>query len=192
MFYGQNCSGRLGEKKNVICVVGCENDFNFFKLVNKLNIKDKRGLNKKDFLVAQEFTDKFKIKISPILITTKHFLNCKDLLKDKARWFEKLYGIFCYKALEPIIKENVQLHMDREYDTRTLAIAAWVIRKLASDNGVKVSEKDIYLRKEKEFPSYRIRVADIFARGIFREFEHSFVVRKNIGVDDEIKRIFKK
>ncbi len=47
MFYGQNCSGRLGEKRTIICAVGSYEDYNFFRLINELSLKNiKKELNK--------------------------------------------------------------------------------------------------------------------------------------------------
>ena len=40
MFYGQNCSGRLGERKAVICVVACKEDWKFARLIKELNLKN--------------------------------------------------------------------------------------------------------------------------------------------------------
>lgn len=89
--------------------------------------------------------------------------------------------------MEPIITKKVYIHMHREYDTRTLSVAKYILMNL-----LKISEKNVYVRQEKEYPSARTQVADLFGRGVFRGFKHnSIIVRENVSIDDEVKRIFK-
>ena len=55
MFYGQNCSGRFGDNRSIISVVGSREDINFVKLLNELKLrKIKQNLNQKYFSKATE------------------------------------------------------------------------------------------------------------------------------------------
>ena len=103
-------------------------------------------------------------------------------------WFGKLYGIICTKALEPIIDAKIMLQMDREYDSTTLNIAAGVISKLLN-----FSKDNIYLRKEGEYSTNRIMVADLFARGHFKDYDCTELkLIKNPNIRNEIQEEFEK
>ncbi len=187
MFYGQNCSGRLGEKKAVICAVGSKDDFNFARLINELKLKNiKRELTEKHFSRALELSKKYNIIVSIVIIKTEQFRIWKDKLLVYRDWFARLYGIICYNVLRPILDNNVYLQMDREYDGKTLSISANVILELIG------RESNIYIRKEREYPPNRIIVADLFARGCFKGFDcKQLIINKNLEVKNEIRKIFK-
>ena len=187
MFYGQNCSGRLGEKKVVICVVGAKNDYDFTKLIRELNLKNiKKELNEKHFNKALELIRKYKIKSSLFVINTLQFSNLKIKLQNYPNWFAKLYGIICYKAMLPILQKG-HLQMDREYDDKNMSISAHVIKKLTNN------QVDVYLRKEKEYPTNRIIVADLLARGYFKRFNCiGLIINNKLEFENEIRQIFKK
>jgi len=185
MFYGQNCSGRLGEKKAVISVVGSKVDFNFTKLISDLNLKNiKKELNEKHFKRALELVKKYEIKASLVIISTSQFGDMKEDYQNQLNWFAKIYGIICYNALKPILQEGY-LQMDREYDERTMNISAGVIKKLTNN------DVEVYIREEREYPTNRIIVADLLARGYFRGFNCiSLIINKNLDLKNEIKKIF--
>lgn len=186
MFYGQNCSWRLGENKAVICVVGSKEDYKFAKLINELNLKNiKRDLTEKHFFRALEFAKSFGITISIVVIETNQFGEWRNKLLNYSAWFAKLYGIICYNAIKPILDKGY-LQMDREYDDKTLDISAKVILKLTSN------KIEIYTRKENEYPTNRIIVADLFARGYFKGFDcKNIIINKKPRFENEIKEIFK-
>ncbi len=194
MFYGQNCSGRLGERKTVISIVGSKNDFNFVKFLDEFKIKKiKKELNKNYFSIALELARKYNIKVSLVIIQSSESGGWRSIIENYPKWFSKLYGIVCFKALKPIINKNVYLQMDREYDIKTQSIAAETIRKLSSDFNIKIKDNDIYIRKEKEHPSARIIIADLFARGCFRNYDcSSLIMNKKLDIKNEIKNIFRR
>ncbi len=189
MFYGQNCSGRFGESKSIISVAGSREDINFVKLLNELKLKKiKRDLNQKYFSIATELARKYSIKLSIVIVQNNKYGEWKSMLYQNPNWFGKLYGIVCKKALEQIKDKSLFLHMDREYDSKTLGFAADTICKLLS-----ITIDDIYIRKEREYPTNRIMVADLFARGCFKGYDCSqFTVIKNPDIKNEIKEVFKK
>ena len=189
MFYGQNCSGRLGEKKTVIGIVGSNSDYSYAKILSLLNLRNiKRELNESYFSKSVELANKYKIKVSLGVISSKEFSIWKDLVKIYPKWFGKLYGIICYKILKPILDKKINMHMDREYDSKTLNFAVDVINEF-----VDLDKKEVYIRKEREYPSNRIIVADLFARGCFRNFNCSnLIINKNLEIKNEIKKIFRK
>ncbi len=187
MFYGQNCSGRLGEKKTVICVVGSKEDINFAKFIRDLDLKNiKKELNEKNFLEALELAKKYKILVSIIEISSDQFNSWKRLLSNYPHWFAKLYGIICYHALKPVINDGY-IQLDKEYDQKTLETAVRTLLSLI-DNKV-----DIYLRKEHEYPTNRIIVADLFARGYFRKFNCTgLIINRDIIIKNETQKVFRK
>lgn len=187
MFYGQNCSGRLGENKSVICVVACKEDWKFVKLINELNLKKiKKDLNEKHFFKALEIAKSLGIAVSIIVIETNWFKLWKDKLVNYPHWFAKLYGIICYHAIKPILEKGY-LQMDREYDDKTLDISAKTILQLTNNL------LEIYTRKESEYPTNRIIVADLFARGYFKRFEcQGVIVNKKPKIENEKSKIFHK
>lgn len=194
MFYGQNCSGRLGERKTIISVVGSKNDYNFTKFLNEFKLKKiKKELNEKHFSIAMELAKNYDIKVSLTIIPSDQFGKWKSILSGYKRWFSRLYGIICFKALKPIIDNTVYLQMDREYDINTQLSAAEIVRKLSLDYDIRIGHNDIYIRKERESPSSRIIIADLFARGCFRGFDcKSVMANKKINIENEIKEIFSK
>ncbi len=180
MFFGQNCSGRLGEKQAVICVVASKQDYNFTKLINNLNLKKiKRDLNKKYFEKAIKLAKELGIFVSIVVIETREFGIWKNKLQNYPDWFAKLYGVICYRGIKPILDKGF-LQMDREYDSKTLNSSAKIILKLTNNL------LDIYIRKESEYPSNKIIVADLFARGYFRGFD----CRNNQSQNQKHKRVF--
>lgn len=187
MFYGQNCSGRLGEKKTVIRVVSSKEDFNFVKLIAELSLKNiKKELNERYFSRALMLAKKYGVKASIVVITTEQFNNWRKILINYPRWFAKLYGIICYNALKPLFNRKIYLQMDREYDKQTLEISAETILKLVSN------DIEIYIRKEREYPSSRIIVADLFARGYFKGFDcSSLFVNRKLDLENDIRKIFR-
>lgn len=188
-FYGQNCSGRFGETKSIISVVGSKEDISFIRLLNEFKLKKiKQRLNEKFFSIAINLAKKYSIKVSMVIIQNNKYGEWKNELYKYPNWFGKLYGIACKKALEQIKEKTIILHMDREYDSRTLDFAAKAICKLLN-----IKRDDIYIRKEGEYPTNRIIVADLFARGCFKGFDcGSLNVTKNPDIKNEIKEIFEK
>jgi len=186
MFYEQNCSGRIGEKRTVICVVGSKEDVNFFRLISSLNLKYiKKELDEKSFSLALGLIKKYDILVSIIGISPLEFNELKSRLLNYPHWFAKIYGIICYKAIKSILGQGY-LQMDREYDGRTLEISSKVILKLASN------KLEVYIRKENEYPTNRIIVADLFARGYFKGFNcKNIIINKRPKLENEIKEIFK-
>ena len=189
MFYGQNCSGRFGENKSIISVAGSKEDVNFVRLLNELQLrKIKRELNEKYFLKAVNLAEKYSVKVSIAIVQNNVYGAWKSTLYQHPNWFGKLYGIVCKKALEQIKDKTMSLHMDREYDSKTLGFAADVICKLLS-----MARDDVYIRNEKEHPTNRIMVADLFARGQFKGYNCSqFNIIKNPDIKNELKEIFGK
>ena len=189
MFYGQNCSGRFGENKSVISVVGSKEDINFVKFLNEFKLrKIKQNLNEKYFSTAAGLAKKYSIKVSMVIVQNNKYGEWKNELYKYPNWFGKLYGIVCKKALEQIKDKAIFLHMDREYDSKTLNFAADVVCKLLN-----ATKDNIYIRKEREYPTNRIIVADLFARGCFKGFDCSqFTIIKNPDIKNEIKEAFKK
>jgi len=189
MFYGQNCSGRFGENKSIISVAGSKEDINFVRLLDELNLrKIKRELNQKYFSMAAELAGKYSIKVSMVIVQNNKYGEWKSEVCQYSNWFGKLYGIICKKALEQIKDKAAILHMDREYDTKTLGFAADTICKLLS-----ITRDNIYIRKEREYPSNRIIAADLFARGYFKGYDCSqFTVIKNPDIKNELNEIFRK
>jgi hypothetical protein len=186
MFYGQNCSGRLGERKAVICVVACKEDWKFARLIKELNLKNiKKDLDEKHFFKALEIAKNLGIAVSIIVIETNWFKLWKDKLVNYPHWFAKLYGIICYHAIKPILEKGY-LQMDREYDDKTLDTSAKSILQLTNNL------LEIYTRKEREYSTNRIIVADLFARGYFKGFRcQGVIINKKLKIDDEIKKLFK-
>lgn len=186
MFYGQNCSGRLGEKRTIICAVGSYGDYNFFRLINELSLKNiKKELNKKSFSLAIELAKKYNILVSIIEINTLEFNNWKKSLSNYPYWFAKIYGIICYNALKPILREGY-LQMDREYDDKTMNFTANTILKLTD-------KIEVYIRKENEYPSNRIVIADLFARGYFKGFNcNNLIINRKPRLENEMQKIFRK
>lgn len=169
MFYGQNCSGRFGENKSIISIAGSKEDINFVRLLNEIKLrKIKRELNQKYFSIAAELARKYSIKISIVIVQNNKYGEWKDMLHHHPNWFGKLYGIVCKKALEQIKDKTMLLQMDREYDSKTLGFAADAICKLLN-----IIRSDVYLRNEREYPTNRIMVADLFARGCFKGYDCS-------------------
>ncbi|MBI2652871.1 hypothetical protein HYX00_05375 [Candidatus Woesearchaeota archaeon] len=189
MFYGQNCSGRFGENRSIISVVGSKEDVNFVRLLNELKLrKIKRELNQKYFSIATELARKYSIKVSIVIVQNNKYGEWKSMLYQHPNWFGRLYGIACKKALEQIEDKVILLHMDREYDFKTLGFAADTICRLLN-----ITRDDIYIRKEREYPTNRIIVADLFARGCFRGYDCSqFIIIKNPDIKNELKEIFRK
>ena len=189
MFYGQNCSGRFGESRSIISIAGGKEDLNFIKLLEELNIrKIKRDLNETNFLRAINLAKKHSIQVSIVIIQNNVFGKLKNEVCKYPHWFGKLYGIICAKALEPIKDKKILLQMDREYDYKTLDLAANVICKL-----LKFDRNAVYIRNEGEYPTNRIIVADLFARGCFKGFDcTNITLTKNPDVKDEIQEIFEK
>ena len=189
MFYGQNCSGRFGESKSIISVVGSNEDVSFIRLLDELNLKKiKQNLNERYFSKAAEIAKKYSIKVSMVIVQNNKYGEWKNIICKYPNWFSKLYGIICKKALEQIKEKTIFLHMDREYDSKTLSIAADVICQMLNS-----SKENIYIRKEGEYPTNRIIVADLFARGCFKDFDCSqFTITKNPDIKNEIKEIFRK
>ncbi len=188
MFYGQNCSGRLGEKKTVICVVGSEKDLNFVKFLSELNIKHiKKELNENYFSQALKLSKKHNIIVSIVVINTPQFNEWKKRLLNYPQWFARLYGIICYKALKPVLSKKGYLQMDREYDEKTLSASVKTMLELIDNPAY-----EIYIRKEGEHPFNRIIIADLFARGYFKDFNcNSLIINKKLEIENEFKRIFK-
>lgn len=189
MFYGQNCSGRFGENKSIISIAGSKEDINFARLLNELKLrKIKRELNQKYFSIAAELSRRYSVKVSIVIVQNNKYGEWKNLIYQNPNWFGRLYGIVCKKALEQIKDKAMLLHMDREYDSRTLGFAADTICKLLT-----IARDDIYIRKEREYPTNRIAVADLFARGCFKGYDcNQFSVIKNPDIKNEIKEVFKK
>ena len=189
MFYGQNCSGRFGENRSIISVAGSKEDVNFARLLDELKLrKIKRDLNQKYFSAAVDLAKKYSIQVSMVIVQNNKYGEWKNELYKYSNWFGKLYGIICKKALEQIKAKTIFLHMDREYDSRTLNFAADVVCGLLN-----TPKDNVYLRKEGEYPTNRIAVADLFARGCFKDFDCSqFTVIKNPDIKNEIKEVFKK
>lgn len=189
MFYGQNCSGRFGENKSIISVAGSKEDFNFIKFLQELNLRRiKRDLNKNYFLKAVKLSKKHSILVSMAVVQNNKYGEWKTQVCKYPDWFAKLYGIICAKAIQQIIDAKIVLQMDREYDANTLGIAASVISKLLN-----FSRDNIYLRKEGEYPTNRIMVADLFARGHFKGYDCSELkIIKNPDIGNGIKEIFEK
>lgn len=187
MFYGQNCSGRLGEKRTVICVVGSKEDYNFFRLIDELNLKHiKKELDEKHFSLALNLIKKYKISVSIIDINTLEFNSWKKSFSNYPHWFAKIYGIICYNALKPILEKGY-MQMDREYDEKNLNYSAQIISKLCENN------VEIYIRKESEYPSNRIIVADLFARGYFKGFDcRCLIINRKPKLENDIQKIFRK
>lgn len=189
MFYGQNCSGRFGEGRSIISVAGSKEDLNFIKFLQELNLrKIKRDLNENHFLRALQLAKKHSIVVSMAIVQNNKYGEWKTQVCGHKDWFGKLYGIICKKSMEPIIDKKVILQMDREYDSNTLSTAAEVICKLLN-----FSRDYIYLRGEREYPTNRIMVADLFARGCFKGFDCTGLkLIKNPDIKSEIKEIFEK
>jgi len=189
MFCGQNCSGRFGESKSMISVVGSKEDINFIRLLNELKLKKiKRELNLKHFLTAVELSKKYSIKVAIVIVQNNKYGEWRRMLHQNQDWFGKLYGIICKKALEQLKDKEIILHMDREYDSATLGLAADTICHLLS-----IAKDNIYIRKEREYPTNRIMVADLFARGCFKGYDCSqFTVIKNPDIKNEIEKVFRK
>ena len=189
MFYGQNCSGRFGENRSIISVVGSKEDINFARLLEVLKLrKIKRDLNQKYFAIAAELAKKYYVKVSMVIVQNNKYGEWKQELCKYPNWFGKLYGIVCKKALEQIKEKPILLHMDREYDSRTLNFAADVICQL-----VNTAKENIYIRKENEYQTNRITAADLFARGCFKAYDCSqFAIIKNPEIKGEIKEVFGK
>lgn len=189
MFYGQNCSGRFGENKSIISVAGSKEDINFVRLLGELNLKKiKRELNEKYFSKAVELARKYPIKVSIVIIQNNKYGEWKNVIYQYPNWFGRLYGIICKKALDQIKDKTMFLHMDREYDSKTLGFAADTICKLLN-----TTRDDIYIRKEGEHPTNRIAVADLFARGCFKGYDCTqLTIIKNPDIKNEIEEIFRK
>lgn len=189
MFYGQNCSGRFGENRSIISVAGSKEDINLIRLLNELNLKRvKRDINQTYFSKAVELADKYSIKVSMVIVQNNKYFEWKRELCRYSSWFAKLYGIICAKALEQIKDKKIFLHMDREYDSRTLDLASDVVCQLLD-----FQKENVYIRKEGEHPTNRIVVADLFARGCFKGFDcSSFNIIKNPDIKNEIKEVFEK
>lgn len=189
MFYGQNCSGRFGENRSIISVVGCKEDVNFVRLLNELSLKKlKRDLNQKYFSTAVDLAKTYSIKVSMVIVQNNKYGEWKTELFKYPNWFGKLYGIICKKALEQIKEKIVSFHMDREYDSKTLGFAVDTICILLN-----VTKENIYIRKEREYPTNRIIVADLFARGCFKGYDCSqFTIIKNPDIKNEIREVFRK
>jgi len=189
MFFGQNCSGRFGENRSIISVVGSKEDVNFFKLLNELKLrKIKQNLNEKYFEIASKLAVKYSIKVSMVITQNNQYGEWRNQVCTYPHWFGKLYGIICKKALEQIRDNKILLHMDREYDSKTLNFAAGTISKL-----MLIPKENIYLRQENEYPTNRIIIADLFARGCFKGFDCSqFIALKNPDIKNEIEEIFRK
>ena len=144
MFYGQNCSGRLGEKKTVICVVMSREDFNFIKLIKELGLKNiKKDLNEKYFSKALVLAKKYNISVSILEISPNQFNSWKKLLSNYPHWFAKLYGIICYHTIKPILNDGY-IQMDREYDQKTLEISAKILSNLINNR----IEMQTYLQED--------------------------------------------
>ena len=76
--------------------------------------------------------------------------------------------------------------MDREYDDKTMEFAGKILSEL-SNNII-----EIYTRKERECCTNRIIVADLFARGFFRNFNcEDILVNKNLEIKNVAQKIFK-
>ena len=189
MFYGQNCNGRFGESKSIISVAGSKEDLNFIKFLRELNLRRiKREINKSNFSKAVQLARKHSILVSMAVVQNNKYGEWKTQVCKYPNWFGKLYGIICTKALEQIIDAKIMLQMDREYDSDTLGIAAGVVSQLLN-----FSKDNIYLRKEGEYPTNRIMVADLFARGHFKGYDCSELkVIKNPDITNELQEVFEK
>ena len=170
-------------------MAGSKEDVNFVRLLNELNLrKIKRELNEKYFVKAVGLAEKYSIKVSMVIIQNNKYGEWKNMLYQHPNWFGKLYGIVCTKALEQIKDKKIILHMDREYDSKTLGLAADTICSLLS-----IPRDNMYIRKEGEYPTNRIAVADLFARGCFKGYNCSqFTIVKNPNIENEIKEVFRK
>ncbi|MEK6946488.1 MAG: hypothetical protein AABX32_02680 [Nanoarchaeota archaeon] len=189
MFYGQNCSGRFGENRSIISVAGSREDIGFIRLLDELKLrKIKRDLNQSHFSKAVELACKHSIKVSMAVTQNNKYFEWKRELQKYPNWFARLYGIICAKALEQIKDKKILLHMDREYDSRTLGMAADTICQLLG-----FQKENVYIRKEGEYPTNRIIAADLFARGYFKGYDCSqFSIIKNPDIKNEIKEVFEK
>lgn len=132
------------------------------------------------------YAKKYNVFVSIVEINPEKFNLWKKSLSNYPNWFAKIYGVIVYHAITPILSEGY-LQMDREYDENTMLSAGKTILSLINN------KIEVYIRKENEYPTNRIIVADLFARGYFRGFDCSgLIINRNPDISNEIYRIFKK